>query len=240
MAAGDWRQRIVRPVAGRATDFRVVAQPVGERGQFPQIPVWTGGDSRTGRRAEAKVSPPASPTETPANSPNGVHRSLIRAKYLDQGAVEPRPPPRRPIPRIRVHLVLQTGTGDPEGIAHGREREDALQLETKRCLDRSTKKPRAGTARSAGRASAVRRLPSLPWAGREVTGCPPPVMRGSGPGQDSRSSRSQAGSVSVMAASRARPMPADPPRNEASSTKPCFPSTSAQAWKPPTPTPGLR
>ena len=57
--------------------------------------------------------------------------------------------------------------------------------------------------------------------------------------QDNSNNRSHAGSVSVIAPSSARPMPADPLRNEASSTNPCPPLTSAQARKPPMPTPGL-
>ena len=76
--------------------------------------------------------------------------------------------------------------------------------------------------------------------GRSVWTISPWSPTATGARQDNNSNRSQAGSVSVVAASRAKPMPADPLRNEASSTKPCPPSTSAQAWKPPTPTPGLR
>ena len=270
VAPRDRRQGVVRPVAGRAADLRVAAQPVGERRQFSQVQ--RGSAAAAGQIGEPEPGLPAhfadgNPGEQPERRAPVAHPGEV----LDQGAVEPRPLPRRPLPGIRVHRVLQAGTGDPQGVAHGRGREDALQLATKRCFPRRPGRGSLAGGRrrpvppaAEGRRREQRRpqdeeagrpeLPGQRAGSRRCAGCLLSHGRGErlpgarraryedspGPGQDSRSSRSQAGSVSVMAASRARPMPAEPPRNEASSTKPCLPSTSAQAWKPPTPTPGLR
>ena len=188
--------------------------PTGEG--VPPLPAKDGGGNRAAIRAAGPWE------ERPAAKPDGDLAPSGRG--AEGGALFPR--------AVRPRVSSVTAFGHSRRLV--------------RCGRRTRRPPATGGAsgsrtppRSPRRPTrAVRRRAEGPTGLRAHAWGPRLHGESGGSAQDNSNNRSQSGSSSVIAPSSARPTPADPLRNEASSTNPCPPFTSAQARKPPMPTPG--
>ena len=194
------------------------------------------------------MRPPSSPTDTPANNPNGVQRSHIRAKYWTRvrsirsrrrdGARSAQPSSRSDNAGLATRSASSV-CGAPSTLASDRRMRSVVSSassnDDRSCAPplhfaksaignsgvRSTKNP-DGRYRPTGAVVTslvpVHRLAQRPPFSNLANDQAPAA---SGSAQDKSSNRSHLGAVSVTAHNNTNATPADPLRSELSDTQPC-------------------